>query len=132
MSNCIRQTDNITQSVSVALPQHEMVLQMNVSGPYFIGGFRLCLRGPGRKNSNYRLQALDACQVFWTSRSMASQHSAQQNPSSAKQHRRLKLLVWRLGLASLKRRQRKQKRETVPCDLIFTSPYQSNSDVDIE
>ncbi|CAF3929961.1 unnamed protein product [Rotaria magnacalcarata] len=66
MSNCIRQTDNITQSVSVALPQHEMVLQMNVSGPYFIGGFRLCLRGPGRKNSNYRLQALDACQVFWT------------------------------------------------------------------
>ncbi|CAF4382217.1 unnamed protein product [Rotaria socialis] len=63
---------------------------------------------------------------------MAYQHCTQQNPSSAKQHLRLKLLLWHHGLASLKQRQRKQNRETVPCDFIFTAPYQSNSDVDIE
>ncbi|CAM4913751.1 unnamed protein product [Rotaria socialis] len=66
MSNCIIQPDNINQSVSVVLPQHEMALQMNVSGPYFIGACRLYLRGPGHKNNNSRLQTLHACQLFWT------------------------------------------------------------------
>ncbi|CAF1141116.1 unnamed protein product [Rotaria sordida] len=66
LANCILQPDNITRSVSIELPTHRISVQLNITGPYFIGGFRLCLRGPGQINDAYELKALNICQFFST------------------------------------------------------------------
>ncbi|CAF3812651.1 unnamed protein product [Rotaria sp. Silwood1] len=66
MTACILQSDNITQSVSVALLAHRINVQLNITGPYFVGGFRLCLHGPGLIKDFNRLHALDMCQFFST------------------------------------------------------------------
>ncbi|CAF2998682.1 unnamed protein product [Rotaria sp. Silwood2] len=64
--NCILQPDNITRSVSVVLPAHRVNVQLNITGPYFVGGFRLCLRGPHHIDGLNTVHKLDVCQFFWT------------------------------------------------------------------
>ncbi|CAF1585851.1 unnamed protein product, partial [Adineta ricciae] len=44
---CTRPTSNATTSVSFQLPTHSSNVQINMSGPHWIGGFRLCIRGDG-------------------------------------------------------------------------------------
>ncbi|CAF1370855.1 unnamed protein product [Rotaria sordida] len=66
MTTCILQPDNITRSVSVALPAHRINVQLNITGPYFVGGFRLCLHGPGLIKGFNKLHGLDMCQFFFT------------------------------------------------------------------
>ncbi|CAF2613931.1 unnamed protein product [Rotaria sp. Silwood2] len=65
-NDCILQPDNITRSVSVLLPAHRVNLQLNITGPYFVGGFRLCLRGPRDVDGVNTVHTLDTCQFFWT------------------------------------------------------------------
>lgn len=66
ITSCILQLDNITRSISVSLPSHHTSVQVNITGPVFVGGMRLCLYGPGYVNTVYKLQILDMCQVFST------------------------------------------------------------------
>ncbi|CAF1174918.1 unnamed protein product, partial [Rotaria sordida] len=64
--NCILQPDNITRSVSIILPAHRINVQLSITGPYFVGGFRLCLRGPYCVDGVNTVHKLDLCQFFWT------------------------------------------------------------------
>ncbi|UJR17883.1 hypothetical protein I4U23_004782 [Adineta vaga] len=64
--SCEIQPDNVTVSASFPLPSHQLTVQVNVSGSYSIGGFRLCLRGSGLVDGVNTLQKLDMCKLFFT------------------------------------------------------------------
>jgi hypothetical protein len=66
ITSCVLQSDNITRSVSFSLPSHRTSVQLNITGPFFVGGMRLCLYGPGHIDSVHALQTLDMCQLFST------------------------------------------------------------------
>ena len=55
---------------------HRVSVQLNITGPYFVGGFRLCLRGPGHVNGVNTLHALDSCQFFSTPNQTLSQYNS--------------------------------------------------------
>jgi hypothetical protein len=40
--------------------------QLNITGAYFVGGIRLCLRGPGLVQGVNTLHYLDTCQFYFT------------------------------------------------------------------
>ncbi|UJR10990.1 hypothetical protein I4U23_015174 [Adineta vaga] len=61
--SCIVQRDNVTRSITFDLPIHLINIQINTTGPYFIGGIRLCLRGLGRIEGVHTLQTLDTCHL---------------------------------------------------------------------
>ncbi|CAF2089967.1 unnamed protein product [Rotaria magnacalcarata] len=65
-NSCILQPDNSTRSISFLAPIHQINLQINITGPLFVGGMRLCLYGRGYINGVNRLQTLDMCKIFWT------------------------------------------------------------------
>ncbi len=66
ITSCVLQSDNMTRSVSFSLPSHRTSVQLNITGPFFVGGMRLCLYGPGHIDSVHALQTLDMCQLFST------------------------------------------------------------------
>ncbi|CAF3407574.1 unnamed protein product, partial [Rotaria sp. Silwood2] len=51
---------------STLLPQHRISVEFNLKGPYFVGGFRLCLSGPSKTQNEkkYIVEELDFCQMF--------------------------------------------------------------------
>ncbi|CAF0977854.1 unnamed protein product [Adineta ricciae] len=61
---CTLQHDNATRSITFDLLAHHIDIQINITGPYFIGGIRLCLRGNGRTKGEHTLHALDTCHLF--------------------------------------------------------------------
>jgi hypothetical protein len=63
---CILQSDNATRSLSFLLPAHHTSVQINITGPYFVGGVRICLHGPGRIDGIHTLQIFDMCELFLT------------------------------------------------------------------
>ncbi|CAF3974682.1 unnamed protein product [Adineta steineri] len=64
--SCLIQPDNVTLTATFPLPQHQLEVQLNISGIYSIGGIRLCVRGPGIINGVNTLQALDTCKLLFT------------------------------------------------------------------
>jgi hypothetical protein len=60
----VLQSDNATRSLSFLLPAHRTSVQINITGPYFVGGMRLCLNDPDRIDGIHTLQTLDMCQLF--------------------------------------------------------------------
>ncbi|CAF4970187.1 unnamed protein product, partial [Rotaria sp. Silwood1] len=64
--NCSFDNENFILSVSTLLPQHRISVEFNLKGPYFVGGFRLCLSGPSKRRdeNKYIVQELDFCQMF--------------------------------------------------------------------
>jgi hypothetical protein len=56
-NDCIESISNATTSVTFTLERHQTTLQMNISGPYWIGAIRLCIRGEEHRkiyfSSNY-------------------------------------------------------------------------------
>ncbi|CAF1355493.1 unnamed protein product [Didymodactylos carnosus] len=58
--------DNATLHASVVLPFHQMNVQFNLTGPYSVGGVRICLSGPSASNDSYTVQQLNFCQFFYT------------------------------------------------------------------
>ncbi|CAF3735698.1 unnamed protein product [Adineta steineri] len=64
--SCLIQPDDVTLTATFPLPSHQLEVQLNVSGVYFIGGIRLCLRGPGIINGSSTLQTLDTCTLLFT------------------------------------------------------------------
>jgi len=64
--NCSKKSNNSTVAISTILSNHEMILQYNLTGPYFISGLRICLNGKQSIDNNYNLQSLQICQFFFT------------------------------------------------------------------
>ena len=62
--------DNTDSVLSVVnrLSQHRMSTQIQLDGPHFIGGLRLCLQGPSNQidNKRYYVHQLDFCQFLYT------------------------------------------------------------------
>jgi hypothetical protein len=65
-NDCIESVLNGTTSVTFTLSKHQTTLQMNITGPYWIGGIRLCIRGQGQISMNNILRQLDICQFYAT------------------------------------------------------------------
>jgi hypothetical protein len=63
---CTQSTSDATTSVTFTLPQHYAAVQLNLTGPHWVGGVRLCLRADGFTDTTYTVRALDFCQLFWT------------------------------------------------------------------
>ncbi|CAF1142632.1 unnamed protein product [Didymodactylos carnosus] len=66
ISNYLVQNDNATFRVSVVLPFHQINVQFNLTGPYSIGGVRICLSGPSDGSDSYIIQQLNFCKFFYT------------------------------------------------------------------
>ncbi|CAF4662256.1 unnamed protein product, partial [Rotaria sp. Silwood2] len=64
--NCSFDNENFILSVSTLLPQHRISVEFNLKGPYFVGGFRLCLSGPSKAQNEkkYVVEELDFCEMF--------------------------------------------------------------------
>ncbi|CAF2641715.1 unnamed protein product [Rotaria sp. Silwood2] len=61
---CIQSKLNATTSITLTFPNHYATVQINLTGPFWIGGFRLCFFGEGRKNMSNTLRQLDFCQFY--------------------------------------------------------------------
>jgi hypothetical protein len=59
---------NVTQTVTLALLDHQMNIEFILGGPYYIGGVYICLRGPSAMSTDniHSIQALNFCQLFFT------------------------------------------------------------------
>jgi hypothetical protein len=66
--NCSYAKETSILSVSTSLHQHLITKQFNLTGPYFIGGLRICLSGPSRveDDDKYTLRELRFCQLYYT------------------------------------------------------------------
>ncbi|CAF1522483.1 unnamed protein product [Adineta steineri] len=65
--DCQQSIIDATTSVTIPLPKHDTTVQINMTGPYWIGGIRLCIRGQGRISTSYTLRELDFCEFYTTS-----------------------------------------------------------------
>ncbi|CAF3577699.1 unnamed protein product [Rotaria sp. Silwood1] len=65
-NNCTRSASKGTTSITLPVPKHETTLQFNMTGPYWIGAIRLCIRGQGQTNMSINLRELDFCQFYAT------------------------------------------------------------------
>ena len=65
-TQCTQSLSNATTSITVAFSSHVSTIQINMTGPYYIGGIRICIRGDGSNTSRSTLKALDFCQFYYT------------------------------------------------------------------
>jgi hypothetical protein len=63
-TDCTQSASTAITSVTFPLPSHETTVQVNMTGPYWIGAIRLCIRGNGQVNMSSTLRQLDFCQLF--------------------------------------------------------------------
>jgi hypothetical protein len=63
---CRRSISDAITSVTFSLPHHYATVQLNLTGPHWIGGARLCVRAAGYSDKIYTLQELDFCKFFST------------------------------------------------------------------
>ena len=61
---CTRSASDAITSVTFPLPNHYTTVQINMTGPHWIGGIRLCIRGDGQTLASSTLQQLDFCQFY--------------------------------------------------------------------
>ncbi|CAF3714777.1 unnamed protein product [Rotaria sordida] len=73
--NCTEESDSAILTVAYNIPSHQMTIQINLTGLYYIGGARICLTGSfaTMNDSAYVVQKLDYCQLFYTSDQTLSQ-----------------------------------------------------------
>ncbi|UJR22201.1 hypothetical protein I4U23_025265 [Adineta vaga] len=64
--DCRQSTEQATTYVTVPLPKHLTTVQINMSGPYWMGAFRICIRGRGQVSTNYILREMDFCEFYGT------------------------------------------------------------------
>ncbi len=62
--DCIYFVSEAITSITFSLPSHQSTVQINMTGPYWIGAIRLCIRGQGQINKNSILRQLDSCQLY--------------------------------------------------------------------
>jgi hypothetical protein len=65
-SNCTQSTSDAITFITFPLPKHLTTVQINMTGPNWIGAFRLCIRGTGQIESSYTLRDLDFCKFYST------------------------------------------------------------------
>ncbi|CAF3979299.1 unnamed protein product [Adineta steineri] len=65
--NCSYDTKLSILSISTILPQHRITMQFQLTGPYFVGGLRICLSGSSTAEDSikYTLKELQFCQFFY-------------------------------------------------------------------
>jgi hypothetical protein len=64
--NCLQLVSAGITSVTFPFPSHQTSVQINMTGPYWIGAIRLCIRGQGQENMSSTLRQLDFCQLYTT------------------------------------------------------------------
>lgn len=66
--NCAFYQETGILMVSTPLSQKMITLQLDLIGPHFVGGIRICLEGHGtvETNGKYTLKELQFCQLFFT------------------------------------------------------------------
>ena len=68
--NCTLSTNSVTGSFYFELPSHATTIEIGITGGYFIGALRLCLRGVANNriynNAAHILHELDSCTLFRT------------------------------------------------------------------
>jgi len=64
--HCLESTSHAITNVTFLVPRHQTTLQINMTGPYWIGAFRLCIRGKGQVSKSTTLQELDFCKLYTT------------------------------------------------------------------
>ncbi|CAF0811930.1 unnamed protein product [Adineta ricciae] len=74
-SDCHRSIEIAITSVTITLPKHLTTIQVNMTGPYSIGGIRLCVRGQGETNGAYTLRELDFCQFYMTANQVIGRYT---------------------------------------------------------
>lgn len=62
--NCKQTASTATTSVTFPLPSHKTTVQMNMTGPHWVGALRLCMRGKGQEQDNTILRELDFCELY--------------------------------------------------------------------
>lgn len=67
--NCFQSQFESITSITFSFPSHQSTVKINMTGPYWIGAIRLCIRGKGHTNKNNILRQLDFCQLYNTSNS---------------------------------------------------------------
>ncbi|CAF1376676.1 unnamed protein product [Rotaria sordida] len=65
-NNCTQSVPEAITSITLPVPRHETTVQINMTGPYWIGAIRLCIRGEGQINMSSTLRQLDSCQFYAT------------------------------------------------------------------
>ena len=66
--NCSYDKNDDILTVSSVLPQHLITVEVNLEGPFVVGGLRVCLSGPDAaiENGTYKVQSLDFCHFVYT------------------------------------------------------------------
>ena len=66
--DCSYDDDHDILIVSSVLPQHLITVQVNLQGPFVVGGLRVCLSGPETMvdDGKYQVQPLDFCHFVYT------------------------------------------------------------------
>ncbi len=65
--SCSYQHDKSSLIISSLLPQHLVTLQFTLTGPFFVGGLRICLSGPEIQThkGKYTVKHLDFCHFLY-------------------------------------------------------------------
>ena len=53
--DCLYENATDTLIVSSLLPQHLITVQFSLTGPFFVGGLRVCLSGPGNSDCEWKI-----------------------------------------------------------------------------
>ena len=66
--NCSYEQDDHILVVSSVIPQHLITVQLNLEGPFFVGGLRVCLSGPEtvEADGTYTVKPLEFCHFVYT------------------------------------------------------------------
>ena len=64
--DCTQMASTATTSVTFPLPGHKTSVQMNMTGPNWVGALRLCIRGHSQQEGSTTLRQLDFCEFYET------------------------------------------------------------------
>ena len=64
--SCNKADADAITAVTFPLPKHQTIVQVNMTGPFWIGAVRLCIRGHGFINGSRTLRELDFCEFYST------------------------------------------------------------------
>ncbi|CAF1687138.1 unnamed protein product, partial [Adineta ricciae] len=75
-TSCQESIETAITSMTFSLPRHLTTIQINMTGPYWIGALRLCIRGQGQTNANTTLRELNFCQFYATTNQGIGRYSS--------------------------------------------------------
>ncbi|CAF1322465.1 unnamed protein product [Adineta ricciae] len=75
-TSCQEYIETAITSITFSLPRHLTTIQINMTGPYWIGALRLCIRGQGETNASTTLRELNFCQFYATTNQVIGRYSS--------------------------------------------------------